>query len=146
MKNETVGFYEWTRKKGPEEFTKLKFKQIKPRGKAQFTKPIVVLTSDFTASAAEVFLLMIKDLPYMTIIGDTTAGDFSDVGMRRFLPNGWQYQYSIMMYLQADGHSLDGIGHIPDIFVRNSATDIQSGEDKVLERAITFLFDEYGIE
>ena len=66
--------------------------------------------------------------------------------MRRFLPNGWQYQYSIMKFLLADGvTSLDGIGHIPDIEIRNSAEDILAGNDLVLERAYRYLFEEFGI-
>ena len=66
--------------------------------------------------------------------------------MRRFLPNGWQYQYSIMMSLLPDGRSLDGIGHIPDIQIRNSAYNIQFDIDLVFEKALEYLFDEYGIE
>ena len=65
-----------------------------------------------TMSAAETLLLHLKAFSQVTQIGDTTAGDFSACGMRRFLPNGWQYQYSIMMTLLPDGRSLDGIGHI----------------------------------
>ncbi len=115
-------------------------------GKENFTKPVVILTDQVTISAADVLLVYMKLFPHVTQIGTTTAGDFSDIGMRRFLPNGWQYQYSIMMYLLPDGTSLDGIGHIPDIYVRNTEADILASEDKVLERAFQFLFEEYGIE
>ena len=105
-----------------------------------------MLTDRITISAAEILLLHLKSFSQVTQIGDTTAGDFSDIGMRRFLPNGWQYQYSIMMFLLPDGRSLDGIGHIPDIQIRNSAYNIQSDIDVVFEKALEYLFDEYGIE
>jgi hypothetical protein len=66
--------------------------------------------------------------------------------MRRFLPNGWQYQNSIMMYLMPDGSSLDGTGHIPAVQIRNSTFDIQNNNDLVFEKSVAYLFDKYGIE
>jgi len=118
----------------------------KRKGKQHFSKPLVVLTDRITVSAAEVLLLHLNSFSQVTQIGDTTAGDFSDTGMRRFLPNGWQYQYSIMMFLLPDGTSLDGIGHIPDVQIRNSSLNIQSHNDLVLEKAISYLWQTYGIE
>jgi hypothetical protein len=120
------------------------YTQIK--GSEHFSGPLIVLTDRITKSAAEILLLHLKSFSQVTQIGDTTAGDFSDISMRRFLPNGWQYQFSIMMFLLPDGSSLDGIGHIPDIQIRNSTYDIQSNIDVVFEKAVEYLFNEYGIE
>jgi len=116
------------------------------QGQENYRKPIIILTDKITVSAAETMLFHFKAFDLVTQIGDTTAGDFSDVSMRRFLPNGWQYQYSIMQYLKPNGESLDGIGHIPFIQVRNSINNIEMQEDIVMEQAINFLFDEYEIE
>jgi carboxyl-terminal processing protease len=115
-------------------------------GNENYIEPLIVLTDRITISAAETLLLYLRSFSQVTQIGDTTAGDFSDKGMRRFLPNGWQYQYSIMMFLLPDGRSLDGIGHVPDVQIRNSAYNIQFDTDLVLEKAVEYLFDEYGIE
>jgi len=115
-------------------------------GEQYFSKPVIVLTDKITVSTAEVFLTYMKSFPLVTQIGDVTAGDFSSIGMRRFLPNGWQYQYSIMRYLLPDGSSLDGIGHVPDVFIRNDKSDIQNQTDIVLEEAFSFLLSEYGIK
>jgi len=119
---------------------------LKPLGGQQFTKPVVVLTDKITVSAGEVFLIYLKALEQVTQIGTPTSGDFSDTGMRRFLPNSMQYQYSIMKFLLPDGTSLDGVGHVPDIYIRNTTENIIAGEDPVLDRAFQFLFEEYGIE
>ena len=118
----------------------------KRMGSEHFSKPLIVLTDRMTVSAAEILLLHLKSFEQVTQIGDTTAGDFSDTGMRRFLPNDWQYQYSIMMFLLPDGSSLDGIGHIPDVQIKNSVSSIQAGNDDVFNKAIQYLFDQYGIE
>lgn len=114
-------------------------------GAENFNKPVIVLTDQVTISAGEVMLIYLKSIDNVTQIGDVTSGDFSDTSMRRFLPNGMQYRYSIMKFLLPDGTSLDGIGHVPDIYARNTVEDIAAGNDVVLERAFTFLLEEYGI-
>ncbi len=117
-----------------------------PEGSKQYLKPVIMLTDRYTVSAAETFLMRMNPLDHVTQIGDTTSGDFSDVGMLRFLPNGWVYQYSIMQYLLPDGTSLDGIGHLPDVYVKNTKADVAAGQDHVMDKAINYLFTEYGIE
>jgi carboxyl-terminal processing protease len=118
----------------------------KKQGAQQFLKPVIVLTDRRVISACEVTLLHLKSFKHITQIGDTTAGDFSDVSNRRFLPNGWSYQYSPKMFLLPDGKSLDGIGHIPDVYIKNTQADINANTDKVIERGIQFLFDKYRIQ
>ncbi len=127
------------------DFTEKKKFFSKPIGANNYSKPVILLTDQITVSAADIFTLHMKSFPKVTQIGSTTAGDYSDVSMLRFLPNGWVYHYSIMMYLLPNGESLDGIGSIPDIYIKNTITDIQNEDDKVVERAIQYLFDEYGI-
>lgn len=115
----------------------------KKEGNEFYDKPLVVLTDKITVSAAEILLLHLNSFDQVTQIGNTTAGDFSDASMRRFLPNGWQYQYSIFKFLLPNETSLDGVGHIPDILITNSVNDIKNEEDKVLEKAIAYVIDTY---
>ena len=115
-------------------------------GSQQFLKPVILLTDRATISGGEYFALHMKSFAHVTHIGDTTSGDFSAVSTRRFLPNGWTYQYSIMMLLKADGKSPEGIGLIPDVLIKNTKADIDKGEDKVLEEAFEYLLNHYGIE
>jgi carboxyl-terminal processing protease len=118
----------------------------KKQGEEQFLKPLIVLTDRRTISAGEVMLLHLKSYDQVTQIGDTTAGDFSTTSGRKFLPNGWSYQYSIQKFLLPNGKSLDGIGNIPDAYVRNTQADITAQNDKVIEKAIDYLWTTYGIE
>jgi carboxyl-terminal processing protease len=114
-------------------------------GKEQFLKPVIVLTDRATISGGEYLALHMRSFAHVTFVGDTTAGDFSAVSLRRFLPNGWTYQYSIQMLLLPDGTSLDGIGIVPDVYIKNTKTDLHNGDDLVLEKALRYLYDEYGI-
>jgi len=47
-------------------------------------------------------VLGLRDLPQVTIIGDTTAGIFADF-MVEVLPNGWRVQIPNTLFLDNDG-------------------------------------------
>ncbi|WP_423148379.1 S41 family peptidase [Rubrolithibacter danxiaensis] len=115
-------------------------------GAVQYVKPVVLLTDRATMSGGEYLTLHLKSFKHVTHIGDTTAGDFSATSMRRFLPNGWVYRFSIQLFLLPDGISLDGKGIAPDIYIKNRKDDIAEGNDRVLERAIQYLAEEKGIK
>ena len=86
---------------GDDAFTPLKTWHIRPEGDVQFTGPIVLLTCDAVFSGGEVFALAIRQLPYVTILGDRTNGIFS-YQLEKKLPNGWEYCLSYQEYLSAD--------------------------------------------
>jgi len=133
---------------GPEhnDFDEITKFYTQPRGSEQYTKPVILLTDQYTVSAAEEFLWHMNAFAHVTQMGDVSAGDLSDLSSFRFLPNGWVYHYSIQMYLTPDGKTLDGVGFVPDVYVRNTEQDIAAGNDVVLERAFQYLKEEYGIE
>ncbi len=118
----------------------------KKAGDEQFTKPVIILTDRYAASAAETFLLDMLSFKHIRQIGDTTAGDFSNVSNTKFLPNGWIYKYSHQLVLMPDGKNLDGIGVAPQGYVKNTKSDIAAGDDLVIEKAIDLLWTEYGIK
>ncbi len=133
-----VGHYKKTRKKGTNEFTPLKTWYLKPTGKQQFIKPVVVLTSDYTASAADVFALAIKELPHVTILGDYTRGIFSDMDDFR-LPNKWIATLSHQQYFSADMKNYEGKGVKPHIEALNPVSDIENKSDSVIVKAFEIL-------
>ncbi len=133
-----LGHYKKTKVKGTEKFKKLTYRRIRPKGRDQFTGPVVILTSDYTASAAEVFILLLEDLPNMTIIGDTTEGIFSD--MYEFkLPNKWLVSLSHQQFFSKDNINYEGVGIPPDILLLNTKKDIRRKTDSVVEKAIMYL-------
>ena len=119
-------------------FSDPEFFYLQPAGKRQIVKPIMLLTSSFTISAADVFVLAMKQLPYVTIIGENTQGFFSDAYQDQ-LPNGWTYTLSFQQYFDASGQNLEGIGVEPHIRVVNTRDDLREGRDPVLEKAIELL-------
>ena len=94
------------------------------------------MTSTFTASAAENFLLAMRVLPHVTIIGETTVGVHSDVLQRR-LPNGWLFTLSNEIYEAPDGTLFEGRGITPAIEVAAlRAEDRALGRDTGIEDAL----------
>lgn len=63
---------------------------VDKQGDFQFTKPVKLLTTRWTASAGETFTWAMNTQTTVQQMGDTTAGGFTDV-ISRELPNGWLY-------------------------------------------------------
>jgi carboxyl-terminal processing protease len=123
---------------GGDDFTPLKTWYLEPQGDAQFTGPIALLTCDAVFSGGEAFALAIKQLPYVTIIGDHTNGIFS-YQLEKKLPNGWRYCLSYQVYLSADMVCYEGQGVPPDIKLLNARVDLESGIDPLIVRALAVL-------
>ena len=136
---ERVAFHR-RKKIGPEEdaFTPLKTWHIRPAGDVQFTGPIVLLTCDAVFSGGEAFALAIRQLPYVTILGDHTNGIFS-YQLEKKLPNGWEYCLSYQEYLSADMVCYEGKGVPADIELLNTAADIENGADPLITVALEVL-------
>lgn len=120
------------------DFTPIRERYVEPTGNKQFTKSIVVLTDRRTVSAGEYFVLAMKRFPYVTIVGDVTAGHLSQI-IYRELPNGWAYQISIGKWFSADHVLYEGVGVPPDIRVAVSPSDALMEKDPVIEKAIQLL-------
>lgn len=103
----------------------------------KFNLPIVLLTNRVTYSAGNFFTAMLKALPDVTVVGDTTGGG-GGVPIGWELPNGWFFNYSNSITYLPNGFIIeDGIP--PDVQVDISDTDRLNGTDTILERAIDFL-------
>lgn len=111
---------------------------IEPAGAGSFVKPVVVLTSRFTFSTAEIFTAAMKVSPHVTIVGDTTGGGIGNPVYRELL-NGWSFRLSTAVGAQADGSVIDGTGIFPEIPVLTTSDDAQQNRDPMLEKAIEIL-------
>jgi hypothetical protein len=123
---------------GENDYTPLKTWHLEPQGAAQFTGPIVLLTCESVFSGGEAFALAIRQLPYVTIIGDRTNGIFS-YQLEKRLPNGWEYCLSYQKYLSPEMVCYEGKGIPVDIELFNAKADIANGVDPLIVRALEVL-------
>jgi carboxyl-terminal processing protease len=107
---------------------------VEPDGPKQFTKPVIVLTHRHSISAAENFVLAMRVLPHVTIVGETTSGAFADQ-YGDTLPNGWRFSLPFNLFLDFSGFCWEGLGVPPDLRMTNRAADIHADTDRVLEFA-----------
>ncbi len=107
---------------------------IEPNGEYKFTKKIILLTNRSSYSATNLFTAMMKALPNVTIMGDTTGGGGgAPIGYE--LPNGWYYRFSATQITLPDGFMIeDGIP--PDKVVYMRPVDEARGVDRILETAL----------
>jgi len=133
-----LGHTKRVRKGGYEDFGSPEKWYIEPKGKKQFIVPVAVLTNDQTASAGDVFAMIMKALPDVKTIGENTLGIYSDMyGFE--LPNKWLASLSNQRYYAADGKCYEGSGTPVDKKVMNTKSDLQAGKDPVIIAAIDML-------
>ena len=96
-----ISAYVSRRRKGGayDDFTRLRPERVRPRGE-HYTRPVVVLVNDQTASSAEEFVLALKNEPHITILGTHTSGSLSDA-IGRNLSNGLRFEFSTPALLQS---------------------------------------------
>jgi hypothetical protein len=133
-----LGHTKRVRNGGYEEFGPPQEWYIEPKGIKQITVPVAVLTNDQTASAGDVFAMIMKALPLVKTVGENTLGIYSDMyGFE--LPNKWLVSLSHQRYYAADGKCYEGAGTPVDKKVMNTKNDLQTGKDPVIITAINLL-------
>lgn len=120
---------------GPEDWTDWYTWHLKP-GDDFFDKPIVVLIDRYTISAGERATMALAALPAVTLLGDTTNGSISTM-IGRELPNGWSYTIATQETVMFDGMVYEGKGIPPQQRVVNTAAQMATGQDLVLETALS---------
>jgi C-terminal processing protease CtpA/Prc len=109
--------------------------KISPNGKQRFAKPVVVLTSPRTYSAAEDFTGAFRAMKRGKIVGEATGGS---TGMPLVfpLPGGGGARVCTKHDTLADGTEFVGVGIFPDVAVSPTITDLRANRDTVLEAAL----------
>jgi carboxyl-terminal processing protease len=101
--------------------------------------PLVVLTSNRTSSAAEIFVAALKEAHHATVVGGETCGCVLAIRTRHTLPDGGELDVSELDYRTAKGVRLEGRGVLPDESIPLERRDLYSGHDRVLELALAKL-------
>ncbi|MBK3519626.1 S41 family peptidase [Carboxylicivirga marina] len=124
--------------KGKNDFTDWREKRVAPDGNSQFTKPVVILTSQYTFSSAEVFVMCMQSFPQVSIVGDITAGGVGNP-INRELPNGWRFRLSTKVAATRSKNIIEGKGIQPDCLIINTEEDFESGNDRIIEKAVEII-------
>ena len=102
----------------------------------KITVPLVVLTSNYTASAAEDFLIILDGLKgRATTIGQRTFGSTGQP-LQFDLPGGGGARVCTKRDTYPDGREFVGSGVKPDIEIKRNVNDIIAGKDTELEAAL----------
>ncbi len=106
-----------------------------------YTKPVYVLTSPQSGSAAEMFSLATLSIPHVKRIGSSTEGAMSTT-LDKKLPNGWDFCVSNEVYTDMNGVFYENKGVPPDYeidyprerqaFFRSVVSDLDKDKKNIL--------------
>jgi len=128
--------YGYTRRRnGPrhDDFTDFVKETIEPAG-THFGGRVFVLANRHSFSSAEDFVLAMRSIPGVVVVGDTTAGATGGPIVRE-LANGWTYELSEWIEYTPEKVPFETVGLPPTVFARTSADQMAQRVDAVLERA-----------
>ncbi len=119
-----------------------------PQGPFTYTNPVVVIINGSTFSAGELCTEVLKQLPNVTAIGDTTGGGSAggtseppEAVTEYFLPSGKMIDVGTVDLRRYDGLPWEWLGIPPDIRVEQTEEDIENGVDRQLEFAVDLLIN-----
>lgn len=112
---------------------------IEPQKRITWLRPAIVLTNRKSYSATNDFILRMKEMPFVTIMGDRTGGG-SGLPMSSELPNGWSVRFSSSPILDSSMHHIE-FGIDPDIKVNLNSADRAKDIDTIIERGIQLILN-----
>ena len=110
-----------------------------PASRIKYMKPVVILTNRSSYSATNNFVSIMKFLPRVRIVGDTTGGG-SGLPFTSEIPCGWTVRFSACSILDASGKETEfGVEPSEGCKVDMTDDDRARGRDTILETAFTVL-------
>lgn len=133
----TMGYMSHKTGPGHGDFSSPQPIRVDPSAGMRWQKPAVVLTNRRTYSAANAFVMFMKAVENVTVIGDRTGGG-SGMPFSSELPRGWSVRFSACPMTDVHGNDVE-FGIEPDIRVDIAPEDYQRSVDTMLETALQFL-------
>lgn len=96
---------------------------------------VLILTSRYTGSAAEDFVMPFKNNGRGTLIGETTAGSSGQPYHHNF-GDGIRIYIGTKRTYFPDGSAFEGVGIAPDVPIQLELNDLRAGRDPVLDYAL----------
>ena len=129
----TVAYIQHKRGTGHNDFSNPEPIVLEPFEGLRWQKKVCVLTNRRTYSAANSFVMYMRYLPQVTIVGDVTGGG-AGLPFTSELPNGWGVPFSACPMYDAKMQSTE-MGIAPDKKVDISQADYARSVDTILETA-----------
>lgn len=130
------GYIQHKTGKGHNDFSSPEKLYIEPNG-VIWKKPVIVLTNRAVYSSANHFVMLVKPLPQVVVMGDKTGGG-SGLPLNSTLPNGWTVRFSACPILDIEGKHTE-FGITPHEEVHITSADWNNGRDTIIERAIELI-------
>jgi hypothetical protein len=112
---------------------------VSPRGAWQYDKPVYLLVGAGCFSSNETFIAAMRELPHVTVAGDTTGGSSGNPKEFALVVAGrdthWKYSVPRWVEVLADGTVIEWNGIGPDVVVPFDSASVDAGRDPVLEWA-----------
>lgn len=139
LANQRTFLFDSYLKNGPgrEDFEGPQKAYAEPKASTPYSGKVAILIDRGSFSASSFFALGARELPNVTLVGDTTGGGLG-IPNGGQLPNGWTYRFSISRTLSPNGENFEN-GVPPDVRVLLNENDRLRGIDTVIERAISIL-------
>jgi hypothetical protein len=119
---------------GPDDFVPSPISLRPAATGTKWSKPVVVLTSRVTFSAASDFSYLTEPLPDVTTMGQTVGGGTGNI-VDGYLANGWKWVLSTSYVLDQQGRNLNK-GWEPEVPVAFEESTVR---DNVIEAAVAYL-------
>ncbi len=104
-------------------------------GAAAFSGPVAVLVDEGTASTSEIFVVGLRDLGRITVVGARPSAGAALPSVIEQLPGGALLQYVVADHRSPGGTVVEGQGIVPDVVVPETREAFADGRDPVLEAA-----------
>jgi hypothetical protein len=112
----------------------LQARTVAPRGAWQFRRPVLLLVGRGCFSSTENFILAMRELPNVTVVGDTTGGGSGNPATFA-LGGGWSYSVPRWIEYTPQGEVVEWNGIAPRTVIAATAADFAAGRDPVLDYA-----------
>ncbi len=106
-----------------------------------YSGPVVILLSEYSASATEVFSAGMQDSGRATLVGSQSCGCVLGITHDRVMKGGGVLEISEVLWFSPKDRKLEGEGVIPDKVVVPTITSLQEKHDLVLEEGEKVLQD-----
>ena len=130
------GYIQHKTGKGHNDFSSPEPLYIEP-ARVVWKKPVVLLTNRGVYSAANHFVMLMKPLEQVVVMGDKTGGG-SGMPLCSTLPNGWTIRFSACPILDREGNHTE-FGIKPHIEKHITSDDWESSRDTIIEQAIALI-------